>query len=165
MPDDKTIPNIVEKSISSAEVSRTQEVRTESGANFESAEKSHIEERERRQVLEEISHAESAGPAAATPVLIAQQQFQQRGKKIENILEENMEEMFLSLNPDQQRQFKLAGERTAQEVNQLLESAKLNIKKIISLIKQWLAVIPGINKFFLEQEAKIKADEIIKLKR
>jgi len=29
----------------------------------------------------------------------------------------------------------------------------------------WLKLIPGVNKFFLEQEAKIKTDEVLKLKQ
>ena len=31
----------------------------------------------------------------------------------------------------------------------------------MSLIREWLKVIPGINKFFLEQTVKIKTDKII----
>jgi hypothetical protein len=34
----------------------------------------------------------------------------------------------------------------------------------VDVIKRWLSIIPGINKFFLEQDAKIKAEKIIKLK-
>ena len=37
--------------------------------------------------------------------------------------------------------------------------------KIIDVIKKWLSIIPGINKFFLEQEAKIKTDKIMELKK
>jgi len=50
------------------------------------------------------------------------------------------------------------------KINTLLDKAKINLGKIASLIRKWLSIIPGVNKFFLEQEAKIKADEIMKLK-
>jgi hypothetical protein len=30
---------------------------------------------------------------------------------------------------------------------------------------QWLKLLPGVNRFFLEQEAKIKTDRIIHLKK
>ena len=36
-------------------------------------------------------------------------------------------------------------------------------KKIFQLILEWLKLLPGINRFFLEQEAKIKTDRIIHL--
>ena len=45
-----------------------------------------------------------------------------------------------------------------------MDKAKLKVKKVVNLIKKWLTMIPGVNKFFLEQEAKIKTDEIVKLK-
>ena len=63
-----------------------------------------------------------------------------------------------------QREFKGEGEKTAAKINQLMSKTKVNVKKIINLIKKWLSIIPGINSFFLEQEAKIKADEIFKIK-
>jgi hypothetical protein len=46
-----------------------------------------------------------------------------------------------------------------------MDSAKFKVKAIVDLIKKWLAIIPGVNKFFLEQEAKIKTDQIIALKQ
>jgi hypothetical protein len=45
-----------------------------------------------------------------------------------------------------------------------LGQTKIKVNKIIDLIRRWLKLIPGINKFFLEQEVKIKADKIIRLK-
>jgi hypothetical protein len=35
------------------------------------------------------------------------------------------------------------------------------VKKILALIRDWLKLIPGVNRFFLEQEAKIKTDKIL----
>jgi hypothetical protein len=58
----------------------------------------------------------------------------------------------------------LAGEETVEKINSLLDKTKIKIGKIINLIKKWLKIIPGINQFFLEQEAKIKTDKIINLK-
>ena len=56
------------------------------------------------------------------------------------------------------------GEETASKIAQLLEAAKVKTRKIFDLIVKWLRIIPGINRFFLEQEAKIKADKILRLK-
>ena len=63
--------------------------------------------------------------------------------------------------PQTQEAFRAKGEETASKIRQLLTAAHVNIKKILFLICDWLKMIPGVNIFFLEQEAKIKADKII----
>ncbi|MFA6106983.1 MAG: hypothetical protein WC745_04940 [Patescibacteria group bacterium] len=88
---------------------------------------------------------------------------QARQKEVEKIMEENIEEIFISLPPERQAEFKLAGERTAAEINGLFEKGKATMKKIMDLVKKWLSILPGVNKFFLEQEAKIKADKILEM--
>jgi hypothetical protein len=79
-------------------------------------------------------------------------------------LAKDMGDIYLNMSPAKQQEFKREGEKTAREINSLLQKTKVTIKKIISLIKKWLSIIPRVNKFFLEQESKIKADEIMKLK-
>lgn len=85
-------------------------------------------------------------------------------QKIEDILGEDMTDTFLRLPPEKQRLFKEKGEETAGLIKQIIEGAKANTKKIFDLIRKWLKIIPGINQFFLEQEAKIKTDKILKLR-
>lgn len=63
-----------------------------------------------------------------------------------------------------QKEFERVGKEISQKINDLLDKAKVKIKNIINLIKKWLLIIPNINKYFLEQEAKIKADEILKIR-
>ncbi|MCG2701421.1 hypothetical protein L6267_04600 [Candidatus Parcubacteria bacterium] len=117
----------------------------------------------------EISEKEKAvgAPAAAKPFAVGdwQSSNKQREKQIEDVLAKGLDEAFLSMDPQKQREFKKMGEQTAREINNLLDQAKVKIKKIITLIRKWLSIIPGVNKFFIEQESKIKADEIIKLKK
>lgn len=84
--------------------------------------------------------------------------------QVEGILAEGLEEAYQKLEPHQQLEFKQAGEVAASKIALLLKSAKVRVKEIFSLILRWLKVIPGLNKFFLEQEAKIKADRILALK-
>ena len=88
-----------------------------------------------------------------------------RQKQIDDILSEGLNDVFLEMNPNQQKIFKEEGEKTVVKINNILSSAKVKLKNIISLIKSWLKLIPKINPHFLEQEAKIKADKIIKLKK
>lgn len=89
---------------------------------------------------------------------------QQRSKAIDSILSEGLDEVFLGLKPDKQKEFKVKGEETVKEINTLLSKTKVKVSKIIGLIKSWLKIIPGVNKFFLEQESKIKADKIMEIK-
>ncbi len=84
-------------------------------------------------------------------------------KKIETILEEGMDNIFLSMTPVKQQEFKRVGEETGQKIAEILATGKVRIARIIDLIKKWLSLIPGVNKFFIEQEAKIKADKILKI--
>ncbi len=87
-----------------------------------------------------------------------------RAKEIDNILSDGLHEVFLQMNPGQQKEFKRVGEETTVKINSLLDKAKVKVDKIINLIRRWLKLIPRVNQFFLEQEAKIKADKIVKLK-
>lgn len=114
------------------------------------------------EVEEQKGTKEIAGLSIAPP---AKQAEEERKKQIEAILAKNLQNIFISMPADKQREFKIAGEKTAVEINNLLSGTKVKLKKIVDLIKKWLALIPGINKFFLDQESKIKADEMLKLKR
>ena len=57
--------------------------------------------------------------------------------------------------------FKLKGEEVARNIEQVVAAGKSKAKQILHWIKDWLKLIPGVNRFFLEQEAKIKTDKII----
>jgi hypothetical protein len=98
-------------------------------------------------------------------IVSASAAYQARQKKIEEVLESDLKDIYLSLSPEERSEFKITGEQTANMINNLIETGKAKIGKIISLIREWLSLIPGVNRFFLEQEAKIKADEILRLKR
>jgi len=104
-----------------------------------------------------------AVPSAATlsPVQIKPVIKDEVVQQIENILSEDLTDMFLKMSPQQQEEFRAKGEETASKIRVLMSSAKVNVKKILLLITDWLKMIPGVNKFFLEQEAKIKTDKIL----
>ena len=94
---------------------------------------------------------------AAMPVLLDPEIVE-----IESVLAEGMESFFLGLSPQKQMEFKIEGERAARSIQQALHTRTTRIKDIVRLIINWLKTLPGINRFFLEQEAKIKADRIMK---
>ena len=104
--------------------------------------------------------------AVTNPVVSDSQDdyHQRREKEIDNLLSEGLSETFLAMTPEKQKIFKEEGEKTTKKINILLDATKVNIGKIVNLIKHWLGLITGVNRFFLDQEAKIKADKIIKIK-
>lgn len=83
--------------------------------------------------------------------------------KIENILSEHLDTLFLQMTPQQQMTFKEQGEVAASKIEKLLQETKLRVRDILNTIKEWLRLVPGVNKFFLETEAKIKTDRLLNL--
>lgn len=85
--------------------------------------------------------------------------------RIEKILEDGVGDAYNRLSPIAKQEFKLKGEQTANKIRELLKSTHVKVKKVFQLILEWLKLLPGINRFFLEQEAKIKTDRIISLSK
>ena len=102
--------------------------------------------------------------AAVSPLSVSGDGQKVREQKIEKIMEDGLADIFLNLEPNKQNEFKIKGEQTANDINTLLGQAKVKANKIIELIKKWLLLIPGVNRFFIEQEAKIKTDKIMELR-
>jgi hypothetical protein len=94
-----------------------------------------------------------------------QRQADKKVVLIEDALADGLASYYLSMGKEKRQLFKREGERVAREISRLLGETKINVKKIIQMIKQWLSMIPGVSSFFVEQEAKIKADEILKVTR
>jgi len=84
-------------------------------------------------------------------------------KKVESILSNNMDKVFLEMDANTQQVFRVKGEETAKQITILLQKAKVKTKQIIDLIVTWLRIIPRVNKHYIEQEAKIKAELIMQM--
>lgn len=82
-------------------------------------------------------------------------------KRVEEILEDGMGELYASLPPDAKPLFRKKGEEAASRISEMVRTAKVQVSHILQLIRAWLLTIPKVNKYFLEQEAKIKTDEIV----
>lgn len=101
----------------------------------------------------------SAPVAAAVPVAaIAKDAYRM---KIERVLENGLVEIYVSLSPEKRAAFKRKGEETATKIRVLLDRTKISFGKVLDLIRDWLKTIPRVNRYFLEQEAKIKTDRIV----
>lgn len=84
-------------------------------------------------------------------------------KEVESVLSENISDIYKQLPQDRKAVFKQKGENVAEQITAMIKSGILRVKKILKLIREWLLIIPGVNKYFLEQEAKIKTDKIQQL--
>ena len=83
---------------------------------------------------------------------------------IEQILEEGLEAYFEHLPPEAQAPFRKKGQEVAAEITKMVNKFQLKVQRAVLLIRAWLKTIPGVNAFFLEQEAKIKTDRIMSVK-
>ena len=77
--------------------------------------------------------------------------------------EENLGDLYFQMDEAHRKMFRAEGEKTVREIDWLVSSAKATVSKVLYLIRRWLMLIPGVNKFFLEQEAKIKTDKVMKI--
>lgn len=117
-------------------------------------------EKKEEEEAEEGAGIKIAGPPAPAASAYKSPTLMQ----IEEILEEDLEDAYFGMPPEKKKEFKEKGEEAAGKIEKMIESVKVNSNKILSLIKRWLKLIPGINKFFLEQEAKIKTDKVLNLR-
>lgn len=85
--------------------------------------------------------------------------------EVEKILEEGLAPLFVSLPDHAKEKFKEKGEEASHEIAGMVKRLQIDIKRALRLIRDWLLTIPKVNKFFLEQEAKIKTDKILELVR
>jgi hypothetical protein len=82
---------------------------------------------------------------------------------VEKILEEGLGELYAALPDSAKPKFREKGEHAAIEIAAMVRSLKFKVRKALELIRDWLLTIPSVNKFFLEQEAKIKVDKLADL--
>lgn len=115
----------------------------------------------------------SAPPAAASDLLTVPSQAaallpaaskSQLEKEIEDVLAEDLEKLYWELPESERFVFKYKGEETASKIRLLLGETVIRAQEIFRLIVEWLKLLPGINNFFIEQEAKIKTDKLLKFR-
>jgi hypothetical protein len=169
-PEDKPAPvtpeqiSVPEQVLESAEapVAAVEQISsTETEAPVEGA--PEVVSQESSPVAESVDLLQVAEPVV-TPVAPPLQPLPEKDrleKEVEAILEDDLMDLYLKLPVDQQAAFKAKGEETLSAIRLLLNASKINAKKIFSLIGEWLKMIPGVNSFFLAQEAKIKTDQIL----
>lgn len=83
--------------------------------------------------------------------------------EVERILEEGLGDLYASLPESARPLFKQKGEEAATEISGMVQKLHIELRRALELIRNWLMTIPKVNKFFLEQEAKIKVDLLVQL--
>jgi hypothetical protein len=112
----------------------------------------------------EAAQATHAGSAAAQAASISNQpEKDEIIIEVEKILEDGIGPFYASLPDEAKPVFKKRGEQVASQIAEMVRSMNFRVRKAVRLIADWLRTIPGINKFFLEQEAKIKTDMLKRL--
>lgn len=136
-----------------------QETQGETKETLETRESGSVEKTpEQKKEQELLQQAEQLAPSVSQPPPVPKDPVV---VDIENILADSFGEIYLGLPEDKRPIFKQKGEEVATAIKQLIDSGKVKTKSILDLIRDWLKLVPGINKFFLEQEAKIKTDEVM----
>lgn len=106
-----------------------------------------------------------AQPAQSAPEVPKQSLGKSEAEiQVEGVLEEGMQEAFSSMDQQHQHMFKEAGEHTAREIVSVMNAVKVQTQQVFELIKAWLRIIPGVSKWYVIQEAKIKTDKILHMK-
>lgn len=86
-------------------------------------------------------------------------------REVETILAEGLDDAYAAMDPLSKQEFKEEGEKAAVEIRSLLDEARVKIHKLLKILTSWLRMIPGVSRLFVEQEAKIKTDRLLSLRR
>ncbi|MEK7632622.1 MAG: hypothetical protein AAB473_02415 [Patescibacteria group bacterium] len=82
-------------------------------------------------------------------------------KDVEEILSDGLGDTYKALPKDRQLVFRQKGEEIANKITDMIIFGKAKAKEVWKLVMEWLGSLPGINKYFLEQEMKIKTDRVM----
>ena len=113
---------------------------------------------ERAPIPETAAPAVMPAPAPSAPLPFPKEPLLM---EIESVLEEDLQEVYAGLPEALKPKFKAQGEETARAIHIMIASAKVKARRVLKFIREWLKLIPGVNRFFLEQETAIKAQKIL----
>lgn len=110
----------------------------------------------------ESAPTQSSGTVAATNAYPAASK-DETTVNVERVMEEGLGQTYSKLSEKDKIRFKQEGERVVREVSGMIRSLKVQADRVLKLIRKWLSIIPGVNKWFMAQEAKIKTDRLVAL--
>lgn len=106
---------------------------------------------------------EAPSPAAPSAVRTPAAPKDPTTAAVEKILEQDLGDLYVKLDPETKKKLRVRGDILTERLKAVVSGARVKARRILSWIRDWLRLIPGINKYFLEQEAKIKTDKILEL--
>lgn len=119
-------------------------------------------ERSHEQVPETSSVVAEAAPQAQVAVVEAAPPDEVM-TEVEKILEDGLGNFVETMPEDARQRFLAKGREVSTSIAVMVRSFKVELRSVIHLVREWLMTIPSVNRYFLEQEAKIKTDRIITL--
>jgi hypothetical protein len=132
----------------------------------------HLQEEEKAEEFLETEEVIVTPPVATTPVASAPAAVVAPPVKkdealleVEKILEDGLGDFVTALPEAPKARFLMLGREVAAKIAQMVRGYKVKVRDVVQLIREWLLVIPGVNAFFLEQEAKIKTDRILQFEQ
>ena len=105
-----------------------------------------------------VATAKTSAKADAAP-----QEKDKYRVKVERILEQNLWDLYFALPQGSREKFKAEGEKAAATLRAAIEGKKVKPNQVLGAVHKWLKTIPRVNPYFLEQEAKIKTDQVMDL--
>jgi hypothetical protein len=117
------------------------------------------------ETAQEAAPTSTVAPAiqAASAQEAAPVEKDQVTQEVEKILEDGLGEYVPDMPDEAREKFIKKGGEVAGQVSGMVRSMNVGVKRVLDLIKDWLLTIPGVNRYFVEQEAKIKTDRIVDL--
>lgn len=146
----------VEKPIPKPETVSTPEAEVEAAGGKQIAVEQKALEPKKETVRPVVPHAVQGAVAASAkdPLL----------KKIEDTLaDESIVELYNALSPEKQTKFKETGELLAKDIKSWIEKGKLVAHILLNRVQAWLRQIVSVNKWYVEQMAKIIVDNVLGL--
>ena len=154
--------NIEKKIKSGQEIEPSLKIEVPSEGKTETVEK-YIENETSIQKSKSISDDIVDAQQKISSTVVPFQPKSQVRTKLDSVLQENLADIYKNLDEKSKIEFRQKGTETASKIEELIETMKVKAKIVLSLIRDWLTIIPGVNKYFLEQESKIKTDKIVML--
>lgn len=122
-------------------------------------------QQEQETQYQEQPSVSSVTPSARPSVAEPQQYGDPAVQAVEAVLEDGLANAYAQLDEATQAVFKAEGERAASKIALLLQSTRVQVRKIVQIIVRWLRILPSVSSLFIEQEAKIKTDRLVNLTR
>jgi len=121
-------------------------------------EKQEVQEEKQEEIQEK---AKATFPSSTA--LIQERKKQEFSRKIENILDQDLDPFYKELSSEQKEKIYQKKAQTIEEIKKVLEKGKNIAQRVLNLIRKFLRLLPKVNQFFLEKESKIKTEKVISL--